>query len=110
VYVLPALLYFTGVFSLVALPANILALPVVPAAMLFGFIAGLLGMIHPLLALVPGLLADLLLRWMLFVATTAASLPLSSFIAPTFPVWLAIAVYLPLTFVALRIYARTPTN
>ena len=43
--VAPLLIYYFGSFSLVSLPANILILPFVPAAMLSGFIAGLLGMI-----------------------------------------------------------------
>ena len=110
VYVLPALLYYTGIFSLVALPANILALPFIPFAMLAGFVAGVLGLIHPLLGLIPALLSDLVLRWMILVAQTAASLPLSHATLPAFPAWLAVLVYVPLTFVALKIYLRTPTN
>ncbi len=109
-YVLPALLYYTGIISLAALPANILALSFIPFAMLTGFIAGVLGFIHPLLGLVPALLSDLVLRWMMFVAQTAAALPLSHATIPPFSGWLVVAVYAPLTFVALRIYLRTPTN
>lgn len=110
IYVLPALLYYTGIISLAALPANILALPFIPFAMLTGFIAGLLGLLHPLLGLIPALLSDLVLRWMMFVAQTAANLPLSHATIPPFSPAVAILIYVPLTFVALRIYLRTPTS
>jgi competence protein ComEC len=109
-YVLPALLYYTGILSLAALPANILTLPFIPFAMLTGFIAGVLGLIHPLLGLVPALLSDLVLRWMMFVAQTAANLPLSHATIPPFSPAVAVLIYLPLTFAALRIYLRTPTS
>ena len=113
-YVLPALLYYTGIFSFVALPANILALPLVPFAMLAGFIAGVLGMVHPLLGLLPALLSDLVLRWMTWVANTAASLPLSHTTLPPFSPWAAALVYVPLTAAAIALYVRsvprTPTS
>jgi competence protein ComEC len=109
-YVLPALLYYTGVLSFVALPANLLTLPFIPFAMLTGFVAGLLGFVHPLLGLIPALLSDLVLRWMIFVAQTAANLQLSHAVVPPFGGWLVVAVYVPLTLLALRIFARTPTN
>jgi competence protein ComEC len=105
-YVLPALLYYTGIFSFVALPANILTLPFIPFAMLMGFVGGLLGFIHPLLGLVPALLSDLVLRWMMFVANTAAGLPLSHVVVPAFGAWLLALVYVPLTFVAFLAYAN----
>lgn len=114
IFILPALLYMTGILSIFALPANILALPIVPAAMLLGFIAGLLGLIAPVLALVPALAADVLLRWMLGVANIAASLPSASATIAVFPAWVAVLVYIPLTVWAIYLYrqnaARTPTN
>jgi competence protein ComEC len=110
VYVLPALLYYTGIISIAALPANILALPFIPFAMLTGFIAGILGLISPLLGVVPALLSDLVLRWMMFVAQTAANLPLSHATIPPFSGWVVVAVYVPLTVLALRTYLRRPTN
>ena len=44
VAVAPLLVYYFGGFSPVSLPTNILILPFVPVAMLFGFITGLVGM------------------------------------------------------------------
>lgn len=108
-FVLPALLYQTGMLSFLALPANVLALPVVPFAMLFGFIAGLLAMIHPLVAFPFTCIANILLEWMIFVAQTIHTLPFSAAVVTTFPAWVAIAVYIPLTAGALYVYMRTPT-
>lgn len=103
-FVLPALLYFTGVLSFVSLPANILALPVVPLAMLMGFMAGLLALVHPLLAFIPALVADLLLRFMILVAQIATALPFSSTIIAQFSPWIVALCYIPLTAIALYLY------
>lgn len=104
VFVLPALLYETGVLSFVSLPANALALPVVPTAMFLGFIAGLLGLVHPTLAFIPALGADLALRWMILVADTSARLSFSAITVAAFPAWITIVVYVPLMFAVIRIY------
>ncbi len=113
-FVLPALLYYTGVLSLVSVPANIIFLPFVPLAMLLGFVAGLLALVHPFLALIPALAADTLLRAMIWLTKTAASLPLAAAVVPAFPAWVAVAAYIPLCAWAMRCYRRTvapiPTN
>lgn len=96
-FVLPALLYYTGVLSLVSVPANIVFLPFVPVAMLLGFLAGVLALAHPAVALLPGLLADALLRTMIWFTEASASLPLAAIIVPAFPAWVAVAVYVPFT-------------
>lgn len=106
-YILPALLYFTGVLSFVSFPANILALPVVPLVMLLGFISGLLGLVHPLLALPTAFLANILLGWVSGVATLSATLPFSATVVAAFPAWVAVAAYIPLTWFALRCHKRT---
>ncbi len=103
-FVLPALLYYTGVLSFVSLPANIIFLPFVPLAMLLGFVAGLLALVHPFLALIPALAADTLLRAMIWLTETAASLPLAAIVVPAFPAWMAVLVYIPLTYFAMRTY------
>ncbi len=110
VFILPALLYYSGVLSIVAVPANALVLPIVPLVMLAGFVTGLAGLIHPALALLPGLVTDVLLRLVLFVTQVAAAVPFAATIVAPFSPWLAVLVYLPLTFVALKIYSRTRTS
>ena len=113
-FVLPALLYYTGVLSFVSLPANVVFLPFVPLAMLLGFVAGLLALIHPFLALIPAFAADTLLRAMIWFAEVAASLPQASTIVPAFPAWMAVILYIPLCAWAIARYrqtaAPTPTN
>lgn len=111
IYLLPALLYLTGVFSFVSLPANFLALPVVPLAMLFGFAAGLLGLMHPALGFLPAIGADLLLQWMALVAEVSSTLPGASVVVPVFAWWITAGVYVPLTLFGWRIYrSALPTQ
>ena len=107
VFVLPALLYYTGVLSFVSLPANLLALPAVPFAMFFGFITGTLGLLHPLVATLPALAVSLLLQWILAVAQWFAALPFAWSVVPPFPVWIMFFVYAPLTALAVWIYSRS---
>jgi len=70
---LPLVLWYFGRLSLVSLFANILILPVVPFAMLFGFLAVL-----PVLAPGFAFLAGLLLSYILLMAEKLARLPFAS--------------------------------
>ncbi len=97
-FVLPLLLYQTGNLSLVALPANVLALPVVPLAMLFSAIAGFVGILMPVFATIAGLPALLLLWYLVEVAELSAALPFASLTIPLFPFWIVILLYLLLAF------------
>lgn len=103
-YILPALLYMTGVLSFVAFPANVLALPVVPFAMLFGFGASVLGLLHPMLGAPLAVATNVLLEWMMIVARTAEAVPYAATVVPTFPLGVAGALYVPLTLFAVRMY------
>lgn len=107
IFVLPALLYYTGILSFVAVPANVLALPVVPFAMLLGFVSGLLGLISPYLALAPAVLGQALLWWIISVASVSAHLPLATLTTPAFSAWLMVVSYIPLTAVAIMLYKKT---
>lgn len=107
VFILPALLYFTGVLSLVALPLNILVLPLVPLAMFLGFLAGSLALLHPYAGLLPGLAGDTLLGGVLYLTGHAAALPLAAAILPPFPAWVAFAAYAPLCVCAIWLYRRS---
>ncbi len=106
IYVLPALLYFTGILSFVSLPANILALPVVSLAMLLSFLAGMLALIHPVVAFIPAIFADLLLRWMIAVAQIATAVPFSSTVVSQFSAWIVALSYIPLTAFAIWLYTN----
>ncbi|MEK7585753.1 MAG: ComEC/Rec2 family competence protein [Patescibacteria group bacterium] len=93
VSVLPLLLYSTGVFSLVSLPANILILPLIPLTMFMSFLAGVLGFINPIISLPFAYISDLLLSYILSVIHFFASLPFASINIKSFPLVLTLALY-----------------
>ncbi len=93
VAVLPLLLYQTGLFSFVALPANLLVLPLVPLAMLLSFGAGLISLLVPALSVAAGVPAYFVLSLMVWIAESLAALPLAAITLPTFPFWVVIAAY-----------------
>lgn len=63
--VLPILIYNFGLISIVAPLANILILPIIPASMLLGFIAGLAGIIWLELGRIVSLVAWVLLKYII---------------------------------------------
>lgn len=99
IFILPMLLHYTGTLSYLALPANVIALPVLPWAMLLGFLAGLFGMLPGVfglvLAFVPAFFAQLLLRWIIFVAQMVEAIPHSATVIHAFPLWAALLCYVP---------------
>ncbi|MES2087731.1 MAG: ComEC/Rec2 family competence protein [Patescibacteria group bacterium] len=94
IFVLPMLLYKMGQLSLVALPVNILILSAIPATMLFGFLAGVIGFISSVLAFPFATVAYGLLEYELRVVEFFAHLPFSSVAIAGFPLWLAVFAYL----------------
>jgi competence protein ComEC len=102
--VLPLLLYDTGNLSLVAVPANLLVMPVIPLAMGFSALAGFAGMLFGALAPLAGIAAAfpayLLNAYILFIAQASAALPLASATLHPFPFWLVLAAYAALIFFA----------
>ncbi|MGB4076557.1 MAG: ComEC/Rec2 family competence protein [Minisyncoccia bacterium] len=91
--VLPLLLYQSGLFSVVALPSNLLVLPLVPFAMLASFIALIGGMLVPFFAAVIGFPSFLLLSYIIGAVEFAAHLPLAAFTIPEFPFILVVLAY-----------------
>jgi competence protein ComEC len=102
--VLPLLLYNIGLFSLVALPANLLVNPLVPLAMAAAAVAGVAGMtigtFFPLIAVIIGLPAHLLMRYFMFIAEKSSALPFATFDLPLFSFWLVLAAYAALIYIA----------
>lgn len=96
--VLPLLLYQTGLFSLVSLPANILALPLVPLAMLLSAAAGLAGLVAGPLAPLFGLPAYAVLSYLIAIAEISASLPGAALSVPMFSFVVTIAAYAALAW------------
>lgn len=91
--VLPLLLYQNGLFSLVALPANLLVLPFVPAAMLASAVAGVAGFLAPPLAPIFAFPAYLLLSYITGLVEFAAHLPFSAIALPAFPFAFVLSAY-----------------
>jgi len=72
---IPLILYIFGQVSFVGLVANVLVVSAIPFAMLFGLIAGLAGMIVPMISGLFALPAKYLLTYMLDVATILSRVP-----------------------------------
>ncbi|MFA6407924.1 MAG: ComEC/Rec2 family competence protein [Candidatus Paceibacterota bacterium] len=102
--VLPLLLYDMGLFSIVAIPANIIVAPLVPLAMGLSAIAGFAGMIFGTLAPTIGIAlafpAYLANAALIAIACGSAALPFSAFTLPPFPFWLVLAAYAALIYIA----------
>lgn len=91
--VLPLLLYSTGIFSLVSLPANILILPLIPLTMFMSFLVGVFGFISPVLSLPFAYLSHLLLSYILSIIHFFASLPFASVTIKSFPLIVTLILY-----------------
>jgi len=90
--VLPILILSIGVVSLVFLPANVLVLPLVPIAMFVGFVASVVALASPLVALPFSALAYVLLKGIIATALFFGSLPLSTLVIPPQWLWVSLAV------------------
>ena len=102
--VLPLLLYDTGNLSLVAIPANLLTMPMIPLAMglsaFAGFAGILFGPVAPLLGIVLAFPAYLANAYLILVAQGSAALPFAAFTLPLFPFWLVLIAYAILIYIA----------
>lgn len=93
-FVLPFILYKMGNLSLVALPANILILPLIPITMVLGFITSFVGLISYILSIPIGFISYIFLHFELGVVDFFASLPFAAFSIPNSPLFLTILVYI----------------
>jgi competence protein ComEC len=101
IIVLPWILYSTGNLSLIALPANLLVLPVIPLTMLFGFLS---VFIAPL-----AFIAHLFLKYILVVVKIFSLLPLAAVTIKTFPLILVFICYAGIFYFAYRQNKITPS-
>lgn len=92
--VLPLILYKMGMLSFVALPAYILILPVIPITMFLGFLTGIFGFIGTILSMPFAWATWFLLTYIIKIAELFASLPFSSVIIPSFPIFILGFLYL----------------
>lgn len=101
--VLPLLLYTIGLFSLVAIPANLIVGPLVPLAMAAAAVAGVGGMLlsaWPLILHAIGLPAHALATFFIFIAERASALPYASVVLPRFSFVFVLAAYAALIYFA----------
>ena len=75
---LPVILFGFGRFSLIAVLANVLILPVIPSTMLFGFLAGLTGFVSLKIAAIFVFPAWVLLSYQIWVVKILSFLPFAS--------------------------------
>ncbi len=108
-FVLPLLLYQTGNLSLVALPANMLVLPVIPLAMALSAIAGFVSLLVPFLGPYLGLPAYLVLWYVVEIATFAARVPFAHILIPAFPFILLLPMYGGIAWFVVRL-AKTQSK
>lgn len=92
--VLPLILYSTGILSVVSLLVNSLILLFIPYAMLFVFITGVLGLMSKTMALPFGIIAYVILHYILLIINLFGSFRFSSFTIQTFPLVITIILYI----------------
>lgn len=78
----PLILRFTGMVSLVALPVNLLVLPLIPSTMLFVFLTGVFSFMIPIVRFIPAFVSWFLLSIELHIVKYASGLYFSSIIFP----------------------------
>ena len=109
-FVLPFILYKTGIFSIVALPVNLLILAVIPATMISGFLAGMAGFVWGVLSLPFAWVAYAFLSYELGVVEWFAHLPFASVNLSDFPLWLAVVWYVGYLIIYLRLRKISPAT
>ena len=104
VAVLPLLLYFTGNLSFVAIPANLITMPIVPLTMALSALAGFAGMIFahlaPIIGITLALPAYATNAYLILVARSSAALPFAAFAIPAFPFFFVPFAYTVLIAIA----------
>ncbi len=90
---LPLILYQFGNLSIIAPLTNVVLLPVVPYAMLFGALALMAGMLYLPVGQIIAWLAYLPLAWLTEGARWFAQVPWAAVQIPPFPLWLLLAYY-----------------
>lgn len=107
IFVLPLLLYHTGIFSIVSILVNVLVLPMVPFAMLFTFLTGVVGMLSTGIGLVVGFFAYLTLGYIITVAKIFDALPFAAVFVDTFPFWIVCGAYAGITLFLVHLNNRS---
>jgi len=96
-----------GLLSNVAIPANILIVPLVPLAMLLTFITGVTALAIPAIVEIVGLPASWLLKYMTFTAQYLADVPWAQ--TKVEPAWWMILLYV-ISLTAVCVYMQRKTK
>lgn len=104
ILVTPYILYRFGTFSLVALPVNIIALPIVPAIMFTGIVFGIAGLFLSSLMFIASPILYLLLGYIFFVSRLFAKIPFASVAVGKGSLGIVILLYI---LIAWMLYGRT---
>ena len=106
IFVLPLLLYMTGQLSIAALPVNLLALPAVAPAMLFGFLAGLTAFLGAVIAFPFAIIAYILLAYILALVALFSAIPFAGISISSFSVWAMWVMYALYAIVFIKLKNR----
>ncbi len=110
VFALPFILYRMGNLSLVALPANVLIVPLMPVTMIAGFITGFAGMVSSVLAFVPGKIAYALLYYQISAIGMLSHLPFAALPIQNFSLALVIVIYAIFFWIFFTGYGHVPAQ
>jgi len=105
-FALPFVLYRMGNLSLVALPANILIVPLMPLSMISGFMTGFAGLVSPAFAVLPGKVAYALLHYQITAIGTLAHLPFAAVAIQNFSLPFVVLVYAVFFWIFWRAYGH----
>lgn len=89
----PVIAYHFGIVSLIVLPANLFAIPSLPAIIITAAIVSIIGLILPLVAHITGWIAWLFLSYLILVVHIFDAVPLSSLKLDNIHVWQVLAYY-----------------
>lgn len=106
---LPLILYIFNESSYLVLLANVLVVPLIPLAMLFGFIAGLAGMFIPVMAGWFAWPAKWLLTYLLDMAGLVARIPNMQF-SVVITAWTMVGLYAAIMAITLIWWQKTGRN
>jgi len=112
IFVLPFLLYKMGTLSLVAIPANLLILPIIPETMAIGFFVGIFGFVSSILSFPFAYITYFFLNYELFIVKIFSSIPFAALNVGRIPFIFIILIYFILILLfrkmALKDNAKTP--
>lgn len=103
IMVIPYIMFVMGSLSLVTLVANAFVLPLVSYLMFFGFVSGILGLLHPSISMPFAFIAHIMTLFIFAVVHFFASLPFASVNITNMPLVFVLAIY---AFIIWRVFIK----